>query len=78
MKQELGGWINENWDHGFRYVQNYHEMGINLDMIDSQKMFAFPYNLTGENLARYLQTVAAPNIMKYTGIVMNMVAVWGN
>ena len=51
-------------------------MGINLDMIDSQKMFAFPYNPTGENLARYLQTIAAPNIMKYTGIVINKVAVW--
>ena len=51
-------------------------MEINLNMIDSQKMLAFPYNPTGENLARYLQTVAAPNIMKYTGIVINKVAVW--
>ena len=51
-------------------------MGISLDMIDSQKMFAFPYNPTGENLARYLQTVATPNIMKYIGIFKNKVAVW--
>ena len=35
-----------------------------------------PYNVTGENLARYLQKVAAPNIMKYIGIVINKVAVW--
>jgi len=32
--------------------------------------------LTGDNLARYLQTVAAPNIMKYIGIIINKVAVW--
>ena len=51
-------------------------MEINLNMIDSQKMLAFPYNPTGENLARYLQTVAAPNIMKYIGIFKNKVAVW--
>ena len=51
-------------------------MGINMNMIDSQKMFAFPYNTTGENLSRYLQTIAATNIMKYTGIVINNVAVW--
>ena len=51
-------------------------MGINLNMIDSQKMFAFPYNPTGENLSRYLQTIAVTNIMKYTGIVINKVAVW--
>ena len=71
MKQEIGGWIDENWDHGFIYVEDDHEMEIALNMIDSQKMFAFPYNPTGENLARYLQTVAAPNIMKYIGIVIN-------
>ena len=47
-----------------------------MNMIDSQKMFAFPYNTTGENLSRYLQTIAATNIMKYTGIVINKVAVW--
>ena len=51
-------------------------MEVNLNMIDSQKMFAFTYNPTVENLARYLQTVAAPNIMKCTGIVKNKVAVW--
>ena len=51
-------------------------MDVTLNMIESQKMSAHPYNLTGDNLARYLQTVAAPNIMKYIGIVINKVAVW--
>ena len=76
MKQEIGGWINENWDHGFIYVKNNHEMEVTLNMIESHKMYAHPYNPTGENLARYLQTVAAPNIMKYIGIFKNKVAVW--
>ena len=51
-------------------------MEVTLNMIESQKISAHPYNLTGDNLARYLQTVAAPNIMKYIGIVINKVAVW--
>ena len=51
-------------------------MEVTLNMIESQKMSAHSYSPTGENLARYLQTVAAPNIMKYTGIVINKVAVW--
>ena len=51
-------------------------MEVTLNMIESEKrMSAHPYNLTGDNLARYLQTVAAPNIMKYIGIVINKVAV---
>ena len=51
-------------------------MEVTLNMIESHKMYAHPYNPTGENLARYLQTVAAPNIMKYIGIFKNKVAVW--
>ena len=51
-------------------------MDVTLNMIESQKMSAHPYNPTGQNLGRYLQTVAAPNIMKYIGIVINKVAVW--
>ena len=39
------------------------EQEITMNLIESQKM-SHPYNATGENLARYLQTVAAPNIMK--------------
>ena len=53
----------------------YLEQEVTLNLIKSQKM-SHPYNVTGENLARYLQTIAAPNIMKYTGIVINKVAVW--
>ena len=51
-------------------------MEVNLNMIDSQKMFAFPYNPTGEKLERYFQTIAAPNIINYIGIVINKLAVW--
>jgi hypothetical protein len=49
---------------------------VTLNLIESQKMSAHPNNPTGENLARYLQTVAAPNIMEYIGFVINKVAVW--
>ena len=63
-------------DHGFIYVKNNHEMDLTLNIIESQKISAHPYNLTGDNPARYLQTVAVPNIMKCTGIVKNKVAVW--
>ena len=50
-------------------------MDVTLNMIESQKMSAHPYNLIGDNLARYLQTVAARNILKHIGIVINKVAV---
>ena len=39
------------------------EQEVTLNLIKSQKM-SHPYNVTGENLARYNQTVAALNILK--------------
>ena len=48
---------------------------VTLNLIESQKA-SHPYNANGENLARYLQTVAALNIMKYTGIAINKATVW--
>ena len=51
-------------------------MEVTLNMIESQKMYAHPYNPTGENLARYLQTTVVLNFLKYIGIVINKVAVW--
>ena len=39
------------------------EQEITMNLIESQKM-SHPYNATGDNLARYHQTVAALNIMK--------------
>ena len=39
------------------------EQEVTLILIESQKM-SQPYNATGENLARYNQTVAALNILK--------------
>jgi len=51
-------------------------MEVTLNMIESQKMSAHPYNLTGENLVGYFQTVTAPNIINYIGIVINKLAVW--
>ena len=51
-------------------------MEVTLNMIESQKMSAHPYYPTGENLVRYFQTVAAPNIINYIGIVINKLAVW--
>ena len=51
------------------------EQEVTQNLIKSQKM-SHPYNVTGENLVRYLQTVAAPNILKYIGIFINKATVW--
>ena len=51
------------------------EQEVTLNLIESQKM-SNPYNATGENLARYLQTTVVLNILKYIGIVKNKETVW--
>ena len=35
-----------------------------------------PYNCSIENLARNLQIIVAPNLIKYIGIIINKGTVW--
>ena len=76
LKEKFQGWIDDNWDHGFIYYEKDIEMEEALKMIKGQKKFALPYNPTAENLAMYLHTVVALELMKDTGVTISKVEVW--
>ena len=76
LKEKFNGWIDENWDHGFIYYEEDHEMENALNCIEGQKKFALPYNPTAENLAKYLFNVVAVEAMKDTGITISKIVIW--
>ena len=76
LKEKFGGWIDENWDHGFIYYDEDKEMEKALNMIEGQKKFALPFNPTAENLAKYLFEKIAPKLLKDTGIFCSKIVVW--
>jgi 6-pyruvoyltetrahydropterin/6-carboxytetrahydropterin synthase len=71
LKEVVGGWIDEKWDHGFIYYEKdlvvknaLHTFqagevaGATGDKTFYQKMFELPTNPTAENMAQYLLETA--------------------
>ena len=64
LKDVVGKWIDDNWDHGFIYHEQDKVVYSALLQFQSeevhakpgfgQKLFALPYNPTAENMAQYL------------------------
>lgn len=68
MKQLLGDWIDENWDHGFIHYVEDSEVRYALARIPTQKVYALPANPTAENMAAYLLHRVCPKLFKDTNI----------
>lgn len=81
LKERLGGWIEENWDHGFiahQADQACHDMWLafNKHNGDETKYFGLPRNPTAENMADFLLRHVAPQVMKGTGVTVTRVVLW--
>ena len=80
LKDRIGSWINENWDHGFIvHKDDYRALNVlmGLDGVGfKQKVFLLPYSPTAENLARYLVKTVCPRVSTGAGVTVNAVQVW--
>lgn len=76
LKELIGGWLDEFWDHGFLVWDQDTEMIKALGMIDGQKTYKLPYNPTAENMACFLLTEICPAVLKTTGVTVTKVEVW--
>ncbi len=68
IKERLGGWIDQYWDHNTILNEADKALG---DMIDSelqQHVFYLPDNPTAEHMAMYLLDVVCPELFANTGI----------
>ena len=77
LKEKLGGWVDENWDHGFVYFQDDAEVAeIFARQVPAHKRFVLPDNPTAENMARYLLEVVGPEQLGGTGVRLVKVVLW--
>ena len=58
VKQIVGGWIDDNWDHAFIVWRDDEEALTALRMVAGQKLYVMSRNPTAENLAEELAVVA--------------------
>lgn len=54
VKQVVGQWIEENWDHAFLVFVDDEEALAALRMVSGQRVYRMPTNPTAENMAAHL------------------------
>jgi 6-pyruvoyltetrahydropterin/6-carboxytetrahydropterin synthase len=75
LKNKIGNWIEQNWDHGtILFSQDGDAIKALTSLVD-QKLFYLPYNTTAENLAKYLLEEVCPSLLKDTEVVINKIIV---
>jgi 6-pyruvoyltetrahydropterin/6-carboxytetrahydropterin synthase len=76
LKQKVGGWIEDNWDHGFIVWREDEEAIRAAKQVTDQRLFVLPANPTAENLAIELIERIAPAVLQGTGISIAKVVLW--
>ena len=72
LKHRVGGWILENWDHGFIVADHDVDARRALDAFTSgglpQKTYVLDRNPTAENMAQFLAVDVCPRVLAGTGV----------
>lgn len=76
LKQRIGTWIDEHWDHGFIVYKDDHVTREAMSAIPGQKLFVLDENPTVENLALYVLNVVGPECLADTDVRLVKVVLW--
>ena len=79
LKERVGGWILENWDHGFLVASHDEDARRAIAAFSSgglkQKAFVLDRNPTAENIAQFLALDVSPRVLRGTGVKVNKIVV---
>lgn len=82
LKDRVGGWIDQHWDHKFVAWDGDDELRAILEeprqsqVAKLFRMFWLPLNPTAENMARYLLEHVGPAVLADTGVGLVSVRLW--
>ena len=77
LKERLGGWVDEHWDHTFIvYAEDRHLVEVLNEVERNKDLFIADFNPTAENMAAYLLNVVAPRVLEGTGVTLTKVRLW--
>lgn len=73
VREILGKWLDDNFDHNAILSIEDKELGNNIAKITGQKIYYLPYNPTAENIAKYLFSNICPQLFsKYPITCVNI------
>ena len=67
IRERLGQWIDNNWDHATILHEKDRALGDAISAKTSQVIFYLPTNPTAENMAAYLLQEVCPTLFAGTG-----------
>lgn len=77
LKEKIGSWIDENWDHTTIVFE---EDTVTIAALKSMPSYKPPYitswNPTAENMAEFLLTTICPLLLDKTGVTVTKVRVY--
>ncbi len=77
LKEKLGGWINEFWDHTFLVAYNDFKLLNVKGILEANKpVFVCNFNPTAENMARHLLTGVCPILFADDKIEVTKIVLW--
>jgi 6-pyruvoyltetrahydropterin/6-carboxytetrahydropterin synthase len=77
LKEKIGGWIDEHWDHTFLVCEHDHQLIEALRTLPRKKEpFICPFNPTAEEIASYLLREICPKMLVDTNVVITKVIVY--
>ncbi|CAB4144938.1 COG0720 6-pyruvoyl-tetrahydropterin synthase [uncultured Caudovirales phage] len=76
LKERVGGWIDEKWDHGFIAWVGDAEAVEAVRSVGGSKLFQLPNNPTAENMADYLLRWVGPLVLAGSGVELVKVVLW--
>ncbi len=68
IKEKLGKWLDDNWDHTTILFSKDKNLGDSIAAHTGQKIFYLPTNPTAENMAEYIFAEICPKLFKASGI----------
>lgn len=69
LKEKVGGWIDQNWDHNFLVYREDREMLNALSRVsDARSPFICDFNPTAELMANYLLHEVCPKVLVGSGV----------
>ena len=77
LKEKIGGWIEEKWDHTFLvYEKDLKTLELLREMPGNKPPYVCSFNPTAENIASYLLREVAPPLLQDSGVVVTKVIVF--
>ncbi|MEZ5690544.1 MAG: 6-carboxytetrahydropterin synthase [Rickettsiales bacterium] len=68
IKEKLGKWLDDNWDHATILYEKDQQLGKAISGVTEQKIFYLQNNPTAENMASYLIGEICPQLFSGLGI----------